>query len=86
MQRHTTPPPPSSPPPRILRRHEVAERTGLSARTVHELMVRGDFPQSFALGDRAVGWLQRDIDAWIMARASRAPLGMPAACGEGAPA
>jgi predicted DNA-binding transcriptional regulator AlpA len=32
-------------------------------------MERGDFSRPIALGDRAVGWIEEEVDAWIYRRA-----------------
>jgi hypothetical protein len=31
-------------------------------------MERGDFSRPIALGDRAVGWVEEEVDAWIYRR------------------
>jgi predicted DNA-binding transcriptional regulator AlpA len=63
----------------ILRRKQVAERVGVSGSTIYGLVLRGEFPQPFALtGQRALGWLASDVDDWIRARAARVPLGLAA--------
>lgn len=38
---------------------------GLSRSTIYTLMAAGKFPNSIPLGERSVGWLESDIDAWI---------------------
>ena len=43
----------------------VKFRTGLSRSTIYLLMAKGKFPASILLGDRAVGWLESDIDQWL---------------------
>lgn len=53
---------------RILRMKEVISRTGLSRGGIYARMSRDEFPASLALGGRAVGWLESDIDAWINER------------------
>jgi len=49
----------------ILRLPAVIERTGLSRSTVYLMMSKGRFPSSISLGDRAVGWLETDINEWL---------------------
>ena len=56
----------------ILRLPEILRLTGLSRSTIYDMMRRGKFPASIQLGERAIGWLASDIDAWIEARARRA--------------
>lgn len=50
---------------RILRRRDVQTRTGLSRSAVYQQMAEGTFPRSVALGARAVGWLEHEIDGWL---------------------
>jgi prophage regulatory protein len=56
---------PAKPPIGILRRPQVEERTGLSRSTIYARMQFGTFPRPILLGDRAVGWLEHEIDDWI---------------------
>src|SRR3954447_7964461 len=53
---------------RILRKPDVKSRTGLSNSTIYAWIKDGRFPAPIALGDRAVGWLESEIDSWIAAR------------------
>ncbi len=41
---------------------------GLSRSTIYALMAAGKFPKSISLGERAVGWLESDIQGWIDSR------------------
>jgi prophage regulatory protein len=56
----------------VLRLKQVVARTGLSRSTIYVRMQAGEFPAPIALGVRAVGWLESDIEAWIAARPSPA--------------
>ncbi|MDN3568003.1 helix-turn-helix transcriptional regulator [Paeniroseomonas aquatica] len=60
---------------RILRQPEVARRTGLSRSSIYQRVKECHFPVPIALGERAVGWLESEIDGWITERiiASRPP-------------
>jgi prophage regulatory protein len=53
---------------RILRKPVVCERIGLSPSTIQRMIEAGTFPKGapIALG-RAVGWLEADVNAWIVA-------------------
>ena len=51
---------------RILKLKEVLNRTGLGKTTMYMLISNGDFPQQIPLGLRAVGWLESEVDAWIL--------------------
>lgn len=62
---------------RLLRRREVAERTGLPKSTFYPLIALGLFPVQVPLGERAARWVAHEIDAWVIfqaAPASRGPL------------
>ena len=48
----------------ILRLPAVREWTGLSRSSLYAMMARNEFPKSISLGDRAVGWLQSEIESW----------------------
>ena len=52
----------------ILRRPEVERMTGIKTSTLYEWMSKGTFPKPIKLGERAVGWLKKDIDAWLASR------------------
>ena len=53
---------------KILRLNEVKTRTGLGRSTIYLRIAQGSFPKSIALGERAVGWLESDLDEWINER------------------
>ena len=50
---------------RILRLPAVMDVTGLGRTTVYEQMAAGRFPKPIKLSERAVGWLEADIQNWI---------------------
>jgi prophage regulatory protein len=52
----------------ILRRKQVEKRTGLSRSTIYLRIQEGTFPRPINLGTRAVGWLENEIEAWLVAR------------------
>jgi len=52
----------------ILRLPAVKALTGLSRSTIYLKIKEGKFPKNISLGDRAVGWLQADLDEWINQR------------------
>lgn len=55
-------------PTRILRLKEVTARVGLCKAMVYRLQAQGNFPQSIKLGERATGWYEHDVEAWLAAR------------------
>lgn len=52
----------------ILRRQAVEVRTGLSRSTIYLRVAQGTFPRPIPLGQRAVGWLEREVEAWLQAQ------------------
>jgi prophage regulatory protein len=53
---------------RIARRKKVESRTGLSRSSIYAGIKAGTFPRPIQLGAQSVGWLESDIDAWILER------------------
>lgn len=49
----------------ILRRRMVEARTGLRKSTIYLLMKKSQFPLPVRLSERAVGWLESDIEQWL---------------------
>lgn len=52
---------------RVIRLRPLTERIGLSKSEIYRRIQAGRFPRPISLGVRAVGWLERDIDAWLAA-------------------
>ncbi len=50
---------------RILRFPEVSARTGLSRSRLYHAMAQGVFPRSISIGNRAIGWVETEVDAWV---------------------
>jgi len=53
---------------KIMRLGEVMNITGLGRSSIYKLMAEGLFPKSIPLAARSVGWLEQEIDDWILAR------------------
>lgn len=53
---------------RYIRRTEVEDLTGLSRSTIYRLMDAGQFPRPIRLTQKAVGWKETDIAAWLESR------------------
>ena len=51
--------------PTILRLPQVKGRVGLSRSSIYLAVSQGKFPQPVRLGDRAVGWLESEVEAWL---------------------
>jgi len=57
---------------KILRLPEVKARTGLARSSIYLRISEGRFPRPISLGDRAVGWLESEIEEWIQKRIENA--------------
>ena len=49
----------------IVRLPTVKARTGLSRSSIYLRISKGEFPAPVSLGDRAVGWIEEEIDLWL---------------------
>lgn len=61
----------------VIRHSQVCKKLQISSAKLFDLVAQGIFPRPFTLipGGRAVGWLERDVDAWILDRKSVASKG-----------
>lgn len=59
---------------RIIRLNEVINRTGLGKTSLYKFIKAKTFPQPIALGERAVGWVEVEVDRWITARVNERDL------------
>ncbi|WP_083239585.1 AlpA family transcriptional regulator [Vibrio scophthalmi] len=55
-------------PMRFLKLKEVMEKTALSRSAIYRKMNDGEFPQSVSLGDRAVAWVDSEVQDWVIDR------------------
>jgi prophage regulatory protein len=49
----------------ILRLPSVKTRTGLSRSTIYQRVSEGTFPEPIKLGNRAVGWVETEVEDWL---------------------
>jgi prophage regulatory protein len=54
----------------IIRHALVCKKLQMSSAKLFDMVAKGQFPKPFPLvpGGRAVGWIEADVDAWIMSR------------------
>lgn len=57
---------------KVIRHAEVCRKLGVSAASLFDMVAKGQFPKPFTIipGGRSVGWLEGDVDAWIVARSA----------------
>ncbi|HCF7555723.1 TPA: AlpA family transcriptional regulator [Pseudomonas aeruginosa] len=53
---------------RIIRLKEVMSSTGLARSTIYKLIGSGEFPRAVPIVGRSVGWIDGEIQDWILAR------------------
>lgn len=52
----------------ILRLPDVKRKTGQSRSTIYDKVQRGEFPAPVRIGERAVGWVEAEVDTWVKER------------------
>jgi prophage regulatory protein len=52
----------------ILRLPDVKSLTGLSRSTIYLRIKEGTFPTPISIGERAVGWIDSEIENWLEER------------------
>lgn len=57
-----------SPASTILRLPAVLARTGLARATIYAHISQGSFPAPIKLGARASGWVEAEVEGWVVAR------------------
>jgi prophage regulatory protein len=54
----------------ILRLPDVCRITGMSRAMIYRLQANGRFPKSVNITEHAVGWIDAEIQTWILERAA----------------
>lgn len=52
----------------LIRLPEVMRRTGMSKTDVYRKIKSGDFPKQIRRSHKVAVWVERQIDAWVMAQ------------------
>ncbi len=52
---------------RFLKLKEVMQKTALSRSAIYRKMDEGRFPKPVSLGDRAVAWIESEVEEWMEA-------------------
>lgn len=59
---------PSMPSLQILRLEQVCRMTGLSKSLVYQMEAEQRFPKRIRLTERAVGWIEGEVQGWLAER------------------
>ncbi len=49
----------------LIRIKKVEAKTGLKKSMIYDLMSKEKFPKSIKIGERAVAWIESEVDKWI---------------------
>lgn len=62
----------AGPPINIIRHAEVRQKLNVSSAKLYDMVAKGIFIKPFVIipGGRAVGWLEADVDSWIVGRSA----------------
>lgn len=55
---------------KILKLPDVMRATALSRSSIYAFISKGAFPKPIKLGEKAVGWIEGEVSAWVATRAS----------------
>ena len=50
---------------KLIRMNEVLNRTGFCRAWIYRLIKQNRFPKQIKIGERAVGFIESEIDSWI---------------------
>lgn len=53
---------------RIIKLSEVKDLTGLSRSSIYRKISDDSFPKAVSLGGKAVGWVEAEVQQWILDR------------------
>lgn len=51
---------------RLIRKHELEAKVGLSDTTIWRLEKEGKFPKRRKINGHSVGWVESEVDTWIL--------------------
>lgn len=52
----------------LIRLKMVEEKTGLKKSMVYDLIKSNNFPKAVKIGEKAVAWIESEVDEWIQDR------------------
>jgi prophage regulatory protein len=54
----------------VMRMKDVVKKIGLCRATIYAMISRGEFPRPIRIGERATGWRESELEAWLANRTS----------------
>ena len=51
---------------RLIKLKDVMHNTGLARSTIYKYISEGNFPKPVSLGERAVAWVEGEVQEWIL--------------------
>ncbi|MDR8761984.1 helix-turn-helix transcriptional regulator [Burkholderia multivorans] len=54
----------------LMRMKDVVKKIGLCRATIYSMIGRGEFPRPIRIGERATGWLESELEAWLAKRSA----------------
>ncbi|HDR9017870.1 AlpA family transcriptional regulator [Burkholderia multivorans] len=54
----------------VMRMKDVVKKIGLCRATVYAMIKRGEFPRPIRIGERATGWRESELEAWLAKRSA----------------
>lgn len=58
---------------KIIRMPALEEKVGLKKSAIYKRIKESDFPKPVRFGSHATGWLESDVDEWILRLAGKIP-------------
>jgi len=54
----------------ILRKKEIIQKLGITRSTLYRWIADNIFPKPVQLGPRSVGWIEAEIDKWLLEKSA----------------
>ncbi|CAH2902088.1 MAG: hypothetical protein PCALPYG88_5742 [uncultured Paraburkholderia sp.] len=54
----------------VMRMKDVVKKIGLCRATIYSMISRGEFPRPIRIGERATGWRESELEAWLARRSA----------------
>ena len=58
---------------KVIRMPAVIEKVGMKKSAIYQRIKDGSFPKPIRYGSHATGWLESDVDEWILRMAGKLP-------------